>query len=88
MIAMLTMVVAFLDGLRAVLSPTSILTWITILTLFASILIFMTLTPISMQMSSPKKDKSYYPNVKLTNYIIHFLVFVGLYFLAFNFVGF
>ena len=88
MLAMLTMVVAFLDGLLAVLSPSSFLSSISIFTLFASILIFMKLTPISMPMLSPKKDKSYYPsNFKLTNYIIHFLAFGGLYFLLFVSVG-
>ena len=88
MLAMLTMLVAFLYGLRSVLSPSSLLSWITIITVYASILMFLTLTPVPRWTLSRKQDKSYYQsNFKLTNYIIHFLAFGGLFFLLFVFVG-
>ena len=84
--AMLAMVFAFLDGLQAVVSTSLFLDWIATFTYLASILMFLTLTPVPRWMLSRKQDKSYPSIVKLINYIIYFLLFIGFYFLAVKFL--
>ena len=80
--AMLAMVSAFLDGLQAVLSPSLFLYWISFFTHWASILMFLTLTPVPRWMLFRKKDKSNPSIVKLINYIMYSIVFGGFYLLA------
>ena len=79
--AMLTMVYAFLDGLQAMVSTSSFLDRISIVTYAATFFIFLKLTSFSMRILSPK----YMPCpsiVILIKYIIHFVLFLGFYFLV------
>ena len=79
--ATLTMVVAFLDGLQAVLYPSLSLDWITGFIIVACVPIFLKLTPSPRWMLSRLKVKSYTSFVK-SYYIIYFLLFLEFFFLA------